>query len=90
MDLRPSSRHHPQTDGQTERVNQALEQYLRCQLMHNVADWDDYLWAAEFAYNNAMNSSTAVTPFYFNYGYHPRFLLLSRTISSSIPAVEEF
>ena len=90
IDLRPSTSHHPQTDGQTERVNQALEQYLRCQLMCNATDWDDYLWAAEFAYNNTMNSSTAVTPFYFNYGYHPRFLLFNRNISTPTPAVDEF
>jgi hypothetical protein len=68
-----SSAYHPQTDGQTERVNQILEQYLRCSLSYQQDDWVDLLPLAEFAYNNSLHASTGVTPFFANYGLHPRF-----------------
>jgi len=47
-----SMAYHPQTDGQTECVNQALEQYLRCYVDYNLSNWSDLLPSAEFAYNN--------------------------------------
>jgi hypothetical protein len=68
-----SSSHHPQTDGQTERVNQILEQYLQCSLSYQQDDWVDLLPLAEFTYNNTLHGSTGVTPFFANYGFHPRF-----------------
>ena len=43
---------HPQTDGQTERVNQELEQYLRMFIDHRQEQWPEWLGTAEFAYNN--------------------------------------
>ncbi|SOV07457.1 uncharacterized protein UDID_18912 [Ustilago sp. UG-2017a] len=68
-----SSAYHPQSDGQTERVNQVLEQYLRGYSNHLQTDWSDLLPLAEFSYNNAEHASTQLTPFFANYGYHPRF-----------------
>jgi hypothetical protein len=62
---------HPQTDGQTERVNQVLEQYLRMFLNYQQDNWSQMLDKAEFTYNNAEHASTKMTPFYANYGYHP-------------------
>ena len=50
--LTPSTAHHPQTDGQTERVNQEIETYLRVFINHRQDDWADWLPIAEFAYNN--------------------------------------
>ena len=47
-----STAFHPQTDGQTERVNQELEQYLRMFINHRQEQWPDWLEMAEFAYNN--------------------------------------
>ena len=47
-----STAYHPQTDGQTEHVNWALEQYLRCYANYNLSNWSDLLPSAEFAYNN--------------------------------------
>ena len=44
--------YHPQTDGQTERMNQELEQYLRMFIDHRQEQWPDWLATAEFAYNN--------------------------------------
>ena len=72
VDIKLSSAFHPQTDGQTERVNQVLEQYLRCTINYQQDDWTTLLPLAEFAYNNTVHSSTQQTPFFANYGYHPR------------------
>jgi len=49
---------HPQTDGQTERVNQELEQYLRMFIDHRQEQWPKWLGTVEFAYNNKVHSST--------------------------------
>ena len=65
-----STAHHPQTDGQTERVNQILEQYLRCTVSYQQEDWVDFLAMAEFSYNNSIHASTKVSPFFANYGFH--------------------
>ena len=54
--------YHPQADGQTERVNQTLEQYLRCYVDYNLDDWARLLSTAEFAYNNALSATTGVSP----------------------------
>jgi len=63
---------HPQTDGQTERVNQELEQYLRMFIDHRQEQWPDWLGTAEFTYNNKMHSSTKTLPFKTNYRQNPR------------------
>jgi len=67
-----STAFHPQTDGQTERVNQELEQYLRMFIDHRQEQWPDWLGTAEFAYNNKTHSSTEVSLFKANYGQDPR------------------
>ena len=70
-----STAYHPQSDGQTERVNQVLEQYLRIFCDYQQDDWFRLLPLAEFTYNNAQHTSTKTSPFYANYGYHPRCTL---------------
>jgi len=67
-----STAFHPQTDGQTERVNQELEQYLRMFIDHRQEQWPEWLGTAEFAYNNKAHSSTKTSPFKANYGQDPR------------------
>jgi hypothetical protein len=67
-----STAYHPQTDGQTERVNQTLEQYLRCYVDYNLTNWSDLLSSAEFAYNNQAHEGTKESPFFLEYGRHPR------------------
>jgi transposase InsO family protein len=63
-----SSAYHPQTDGQTERVNQILEDMLRaCALKHNQS-WDKCLPYAEFSYNNSYQESIKMAPIEFLYG----------------------
>lgn len=59
---------HPQTDGQTERTNGILEQYLRCYTNHQQNNWSDYLYQAELSYNNSLQSTTNQTPFYALHG----------------------
>jgi len=63
---------HPQTDGQTERVNQELEQYLRMFIDHRQEQWPDWLGTVELAYNNKAHSSTKMSPFKANHGQDPR------------------
>lgn len=58
-------------DGQTERVNQVVEQYIRMYTNYNQDDWLDLLDKAEFTYNNSEHASSKTTPFYANFGYHP-------------------
>ena len=64
---------HLQTDGQTERINQILEQYLRCTVSYHQDNWVDLLPLAEFEYNNMCHSSTWYTLFFANYGRHLKF-----------------
>jgi transposase InsO family protein len=70
--LRSSSAFHPQTNGQTERINAELEQYLRLYIDWAQVDWTDWLPLAEFAGNDAVSETTGVSPFFANYGFNPR------------------
>jgi len=67
-----STAFHSQTDGQTKRVNQELEQYLRMFINHRQEQWPEWLGTAEFAYNNKAHSSTRTSLFKANYGQDPR------------------
>src|SRR5882724_10176251 len=67
-----SMAYHPETDGQTERVNQILEQYLQVYINYQQDDWVNLLPLAEFVYNNTSHSATMVTPFFANKGFHPK------------------
>jgi hypothetical protein len=72
---RLSTAFHPQTDGQTERQNQTLEQYLRMFTTESQDNWVLLLDTAQFAYNNSVHESTKTTPFYLVYGKHPLLTL---------------
>jgi len=67
-----STAFHPQTDRQTERVNQELEQYLRMFIDHRQEQWPEWLGTVEFAYNNKAHLSTRTSPFKVNYGQDSR------------------
>ena len=71
VELNLSTAFHPQTDGQTERVNQVLEGYIRHYTSFQQDDWADMLPLAEHAYNTAISESTGVSPFFANYGFSP-------------------
>lgn len=68
-----STAFHPQTDGQTEKANSVMEQYLRAFVNYLQDDWDEWLPLAEFAANNQASETTGVSPFFANYGYDPRW-----------------
>ncbi|CAI7829215.1 unnamed protein product [Closterium sp. NIES-54] len=69
--LAMSSAYHPQTDGQTERLNQIVKQLLRAACKDDINRWDLHLPVLEFAYNNAKHAATGETPFFLCYGRHP-------------------
>ncbi|KAF8660929.1 hypothetical protein AX16_001521 [Volvariella volvacea WC 439] len=62
---------HPQTNGQAERLNQHVEQYLRLYVDYHQENWVEWLAIAEFTYNDRENASTGKTPFFINHGIHP-------------------
>jgi len=68
IETRLSTAFHPQTDGQTKRMNQELEQYLRFFVDHRQKDWLEWLALAEFVVNNKVHTATKVSPFMANYG----------------------
>ena len=70
MKLHFTSRYHPEGDGQTEHMNQTLEQYLRVYCNYQQDNWSELLPLAKFAYNNALNATTGISPFFANKGHH--------------------
>jgi len=64
-----STAFHPESDGQTERINQVIETYLRCYCDHKENDWASMLAMAEYAYNNLKHSATKISSFYANYPF---------------------
>ncbi|KAJ6437003.1 ectomycorrhiza-upregulated zf-MYND domain-containing protein [Purpureocillium lavendulum] len=70
--VRLSTAFHPQTDGQTERINQTIEQYLRTFCNKEQSDWMDKLPLAEFAYNTSHHDTVKAAPAEVLMGYQPR------------------
>jgi len=66
-----STAYHSRTDGQTKRVNQILEYYIRTYCVWDQDDWVELLPFAEFCYNNTVHSTTKQTPFFAAYYQHP-------------------
>jgi hypothetical protein len=69
-----STAFHPQTDGETERVNQEIEQYLRVFCNYQQDNWAELLPFAEFAHNVRAHAATKQSPFKIWYGFQPEFL----------------
>jgi hypothetical protein len=67
-DNNQSPNNHPKTDGQTERVNQVIEDMLKIYVMDKPSKWEDYLHLAEFVYNNGYQASLKMSPFEALYG----------------------
>ncbi|RYE19782.1 MAG: hypothetical protein EOP45_12080 [Sphingobacteriaceae bacterium] len=83
-----STAFHPQSDGQTERVNQIVEQYIRVYGNYQQNNWKSLLPLAQFTYNNSQHSSIGTTPFYANYGYHPETHFTTDRLSM-VPRAED-
>ena len=77
-----STAFHPETDGQAERSNRMIEDFLRHYVNASQDNWDDLLPVAEYALNNAYQESIKGTPFELNYGQHPLNPLLLATSKS--------
>jgi len=72
IETKLSMAYHPETDGQMERANQELEQYLRMYINHRQNNWVEWLATAEFAFNNKVHMATKSSPFQVNYEREPR------------------
>src|SRR5258707_8719136 len=86
MKLHFTSGYHPEGNGQTERINQVLEQYLRAYMNYQQDNWAPLLPLVEFTYNNAASTTTGISPFFANKGYHPMLLMNLLGPSSSSEA----
>ncbi|GJP56686.1 hypothetical protein CLOM_g15741 [Closterium sp. NIES-68] len=86
--LQFSSAYHPQTDGQTERVNQTMEQLIRTTCT-DPSTWEKSLLLLEFAYNNATSATTNQSPFFLNYGQDP-VVPSTPNIESPMPRSQKF
>lgn len=71
-ELRLSAANHPQTDGQTRRVNQCVETYLRCFVHACPTRWSHWIPLAQFWYNASHHSSIGMSPFKAMFGHEPR------------------
>ena len=85
-----STAFHPQSDGQTERVNRVLEDTLRHFVAGRHGDWERYLPTAEFAINNALHESIKTTPFRLNYGKDPRMPITIDAAHAQVPNAAAF
>jgi hypothetical protein len=79
---------HPQTDGETEHVNQELEQYIRVFCNFQIDDWVDFLPFMEFAHNARSHSATGKSLFQVWYSFQPTFIP-PVNFATTIPTVEE-
>ncbi|XP_073359923.1 uncharacterized protein [Aegilops tauschii subsp. strangulata] len=87
-ELQMSTAYHPQTDGQTERVNQCLEMYLRCAVHDSPTKWAAWLPRAEFWYNSTYHSALGCTPYKALYGQDPNVGQLAGQSTSLHPDVQ--
>src|SRR5258705_12733079 len=86
MKLHFTSGYHPEGDGQMEQINQVLEQYLCAYMNYQQDNWALLLPLAEFTYNNAVSTTTGISPFFANKGYHLRLTTNPLALSLSSKA----
>ena len=83
-----STAYHPQTDRQTERINQEIETFLQHYVNYKQDNWTEWLAMTEFTYNDKKHVATGKIPFELNFGRHPWKGDLM--VQTEIPRVEEF
>jgi transposase InsO family protein len=90
IQLNMSSAYYPQTDGQTERVNQCLEHYLRSMLLDHPKKWTKWLPLAQWWYNSTFHHSLCTSPFQTLFGYSLPQLPLGHPPRSRIESINTF
>lgn len=80
---------HPQSDGQTKRVNQVLEDMLCAYVSKKQSNWEEYLPHLEFTYNSSKHSATGFSPFMLMYGFQPRSPIVGLE-KEKLQSVKEF
>jgi hypothetical protein len=88
--LRLSTANHPETDGQTERVNQSIECYLRCFISAHPTQWSKWLSLCEFWYNTNWHSSLGKSPFEVIYGRSPHYFGITATSSIASTDIQQW
>jgi len=83
-----STAYHPQTDGQTERINREVETFIRHYVNYAQDNWKELLATAEFQYNDKAHTATEQSPFFLNYGRHPWKGNLTTKVS--LPSLSDF
>jgi hypothetical protein len=89
-ELHYTTAYHPQTDGQTERLNQCLESYLRCMTSDKPKDWCKWIHLAQWWYNSSYHSSIKLIPFEALFGYAPPQLSIPQQMMNKDSEVQEF
>ncbi|WVZ79447.1 hypothetical protein U9M48_027023 [Paspalum notatum var. saurae] len=87
--LNPSTAYHPQSDGQTERINQCLEMYLQCAIHTSPRQRKSWLSLAELWYNSSFHTSRGCSPFKALFGYEPNLGISVAVPSTTPPSVAE-
>ncbi|KAK3518251.1 hypothetical protein QTP70_034617, partial [Hemibagrus guttatus] len=84
-----SSGFHPESNGQTERLNQDLETTLRCMAANNPSSWSSFIVWAEYAHNTLCSSATGMSPFECQFGYTPS-LFPKQEVETAVPSAQQF
>ncbi|KAK3518249.1 hypothetical protein QTP70_034616 [Hemibagrus guttatus] len=84
-----SSGFHPESNGQTERLNQDLETTLRCMAANNPSSWSSFVMWAAYAHNTLRSSATGMSPFECQFGYTPS-LFPEQEVETAVPSAQQF